>query len=162
MFQFSDATNIYKKYNKEYNVHKKGYVILGPPGIGKTTFVHNQSGIKKNWIDQDDLFIDLNVKWHFNESEPNQYKLNYLRCDYISEQSKLFGYRLIGSLFFEYEADAIVIIPLELHKKYLKNRKDLDFNTVMKTREILIQHASKYKIPLFDNINDAVTYLEEL
>jgi ABC-type multidrug transport system ATPase subunit len=52
---FCDGSNVYKKY-------KTGYVILGPPGIGKTTFVKGQIGKKKNWIDQDELFSELGVK----------------------------------------------------------------------------------------------------
>lgn len=39
---FTDGSKAYKKFDKLYKNHKKGYVILGPPGIGKTTFVKNQ------------------------------------------------------------------------------------------------------------------------
>jgi len=66
MFMFNDGKKIYNKYNKHYNKHKVGYVILGPPCIGKTRFVNEQTGIKKNWIDQDNLFSDLGVKWKKN------------------------------------------------------------------------------------------------
>ena len=44
---FTDGKKVYSKYNKYYKKHKKGYVILGPPGIGKSTFVRNQIGKKK-------------------------------------------------------------------------------------------------------------------
>ena len=56
MFMFTDGKKVYSEYNKYYKKHKKGYVILGPPGIGKSTFVRNQVGKKKDWIDQEDLF----------------------------------------------------------------------------------------------------------
>ena len=58
------------------------------------------------------------------EKKSNEYdfKLNYLRADYMSEQSKLLGYRIIGSLFYTYKADAVVILPLELHKLYIKKK----------------------------------------
>ena len=162
MFMFKDAKAVYSKYNKKYKKHNKGYVILGPPGIGKTTFVRNQKGSKKDWIDQDDLFRDLGVKHHFNNKSDDDFKLNYLRADYMSEQTKLLGYRIIGALFWEYKADAIVIIPLKLHKEYLSKRKDLSFKTVMEITKYLREHAKKNKIPVFDNILDAKNYLENL
>ena len=159
---FNDATAVYTKYDKKYKKHDKGYVILGPPGIGKTTFVRNQKGSKKDWIDQDDLFRDLGVKWHFNNNNENDFKLNYLRADYMSEQTKLLGYRIIGALFWEYKADAIVIIPEKLHKQYLSKRKDLKLNTVKEIIKYLRDHAKKNKIPIFDSILAATNYLENL
>lgn len=161
-FMFNDATAVYTKYDKKYKKHDKGYVILGPPGIGKTTFVRNQKGSKKDWIDQDDLFRDLGVKWHFNNNNENDFKLNYLRADYMSEQTKLLGYRIIGALFWEYKADAIVIIPEKLHKQYLSKRKDLKLNTVKEIIKYLRDHAKKNKIPIFDSILAATNYLENL
>lgn len=83
---FSDGSKVYNDYEKKYKKHKKGFVILGPPGIGKTTFVKNQTSKKKEWIDQDELFNDLGVNWKLDEN--NNFKLNYMRADYMSEQSK--------------------------------------------------------------------------
>lgn len=159
---FTSGKKVYSKYNKNYKKHKKGYVILGPPGIGKTTFVKNQIGKKKDWIDQDDLFFDLGVTWQINKNNKKEFKLNYLRADYMSEQSKFFGYRIIGSLFFEYIPDAIVIPSLELHKKYLVTRKDLIYKNIIEIRKVLFRIAKKNKVPLFDNIKDATNYLENL
>ena len=161
-FMFNDGTAVYSKYDKKYNKHDKGYVILGPPGIGKTTFVRNQKGSKKDWIDQDDLFRDLGVKHHFNNKNKDDFRLNYLRADYMSEQTKQLGYRIIGALFWEYKADAIVIIPEKLHKQYLSKRKDLNLKTVTEIIKYLREHAKKYNIPIFDNILDATKYLENL
>ena len=39
VFAFCDGSKVYEKYDKKYKRHEKGMVILGPPGIGKTTFV---------------------------------------------------------------------------------------------------------------------------
>lgn len=161
-FMFSDGNAVYTKFNKKYKRHKIGYVILGPPGIGKTTFVKQQSGVKKDWIDQDDLFHCLGVRWTMNQKNKNEFKLNYLRADYMSEQSKLLGYRIIGSLFWDYKADAIVIPPLKLHKEYLQNRQDLTETHAIAVRKLLIKNAKMYKIPMFDSIESATNFLEKL
>lgn len=139
---FSNGKKVYKNFDREYKKHKKGYVILGPPGVGKTTFVKNQKGKKKDWIDSDDLLSSLGVKWHQNEKNLMDLRLNYLRADYMLEQSKQLGYRIIGALFWEYIPDAIVIPPLKIHKKYMLSRKDLknikDKNNIaFKIRKIL-------------------------
>ena len=158
-YKFIDAKNIYDKYTHIYKKHHKGYVILGPPASGKTTFVNSQND--KNWIDVDDLFNELGVNWkHY--SDHSQFKLNYLRADYMLEQSKLYGFKLIGSLFWEYNPDAIVIPPLDIHKIYISNRSDLDYNNVLKIRNILIQKANNNNIPIFNSCIDAVNYIDSL
>lgn len=161
MFGFTDCKKVYKDFNKLYKTHKKGYVILGPPGIGKTTFVNNQEGKKKDWVDSDNLLCSLGVKWHQNENNPIDFKLNYLRADYALEQSKLLGYRIIGSLFWEYKADAVVIPPLKQHKEYMKKRKDLNEDKIKNFRKVFREHAKKNKIKIFNSIDEAVKYLEK-
>ena len=164
-FKFSNGSKVYKKYDKKYKRHEKGLVILGPPGLGKTTFVRKneadiiKSGQKLDWIDQDDLLHELGVDWHFNSNNQDDFRLNYLRADYITEQSKQLGYWLIGSLFWEYKADAIVIPPWSIHEKYIKNRGDLNPNMVKQIRKLLFKQAKQMKIPLFLSIEDAVESL---
>ena len=60
-FMFHNGNHIYEIFDKDYHKHLQGFVILGPPGIGKTTFVYNQVGEKKNWIDADALLENLGV-----------------------------------------------------------------------------------------------------
>jgi hypothetical protein len=155
-FMFCDGSNIYKKYKS----HKNGFVILGPPGSGKTTFCKNQN--VKNWTDSDNLLYDLGVKWRQNTQNDIDFKLNYARADYMLEQSKQLGYRIIGSLFWDYCADVIVLPPLSIHKSYINKRKDLQLKSVLEIRKILTKAAKKYKIPVFKNYSDATTYLESL
>ena len=163
LLKFTDGTDVYKDFNTAYKRHKKGYIILGPPGIGKTTFVINQKSKKKNWIDVDVIFglKSLNINWK-NPKDSIDERLSYLRADYMLEQCKLYGYRIIGSLFWEYKADAIVIPTLKQHKLYVSSRKDLNLNKIKNMRKIFFSHAKRNKIPVFDSIIDATTYLDKL
>ena len=145
-FYFSNGKKKYNLINKVYKTHKKGYIILGPPGIGKTYFVKRQIGKIKNWIDADDLCGEFNVQWHLNEKNLVEQRLNYLRAEYILEQSRALGYRIIGALFWEdITPDAIVIPKLSLHKKYMGKRKDLNLDFVKKIRNLLRKMGKKKK-----------------
>ena len=61
-FMFTDGKDVYENY--KYKPYNKGFVILGPPGIGKSYFVSHQlkTKDKKGWVDQDNLFSKLGVK----------------------------------------------------------------------------------------------------
>ena len=161
MLKFTDGSDVYNDFNQEYKQHKKGFVILAPSGTGKTTFVNNQIGIKKNWIDSDSLFgsKSLNIDWMNSKNEVEE-RLSYLRADYMLEQSKLYGYRIIGSLFYKYKADAVVLIPLNEHIEYVKLRKDLNIDKIKQLRKTIAYHAYYLNIPVFSNINSAIEYLE--
>lgn len=161
-FFFSDGTKRYNKINKLYKTHKKGYLILGPPGIGKTYFVKRQKGTLKNWIDGDDLCGEFNVKWHLNEQNIVDQRLNYLRAEYILEQSRALGYRIICALFWEdITPDAIVIPKLSIHKKYMDKRKNLNLKFIKEIRNLLRKMGKKKKVKIFETINEAVKYLEK-
>ena len=159
MFKFSDASDIYDNYSKKYKRHKKGAIILAPPGSGKTTYIRKleEKDCLCDWIDSDDLFKDLGADWHQSMND----KLNYTRCDYLHEQSKYYGFRILGCLFYDYNPDAIVVLPFELHKKYLENRPDLDVNIVKEVRKVLEEKSREKNIPLFDNIDDAIQYINQ-
>ena len=158
--KFIDTNETYYNLDKNYIKHKTGYVILAPPASGKTIFVNKQVG-KNSWIDSDILFNkeNLNINW-LNSTNSIDERLSYLRADYMLEQSKLYGYRIIGALFWEYKADAVVILPLKQHILYFSKRKDLDLSKIFEFRRIFYEHAKKYNIPIFDNIKDTITYLE--
>ena len=163
LLKFTDGQEIYQNLEKIYKRHPKGYVILGPPGIGKTTFVNSQKGIKRDWIDSDVIFgnENLNVNWQNNQNNIDE-KLSYLRADYMLEQSKQYGFRIIGALFWKYKADCMIIPPVDIHKRFLKSRKDLDFNNVIKIRDIFQKHAIDNNIPIFETIEESIKYLENI
>ena len=141
-----------------YTIHSTGRVILGPPGIGKTTFVRNQPITKQDWVDQDDLFGELGLKWQ-NTTDPEK---TYTRADRMTDECKQKGYRIIGSLFWNYKADAVVIPDLEQHKLYLEGRPDLNLEKVIEIRNILYKQAIEYNIPIFTRCHDAVDYIDNL
>jgi len=161
-YAFCKGNDVYKKYDNNYKKHKKGYVILGPPGIGKSTFIKSQISEKRNWIDQDELFKDLGVDWKYNKNNYEDFKLNYLRADYMSEQSRVLGYRLIGSLSLlkNFKADAIVIPLIKNHSNYIQKRKDLHLSDIKDIRKIYKNYAKTQNIKIFYSIIDAVNYLE--
>lgn len=160
--KFIDGKDIADDFNTEYKRHKKGYVLLAPPGAGKSYFISKQTGTDKHWIDSDMIMgpKSLNVQWN-NKSGTVDEILGYLRADYMLTQCKMYGYRIMGSLFWEYKADAMVIPPLKLHKKYTEKRKDLDNNNLNKMRQIFRNHAKNNNIPIFNSIKNAVKYLEK-
>ena len=48
LFGFADVLQKYINLEKLYNRFDKGKIILAPPGSGKTTFVQNQKGKKRD------------------------------------------------------------------------------------------------------------------
>jgi len=159
--KFIDANEICYNLDKNYIRHKTGYVVLAPPGSGKTTYIDNQVG-KKGWIDSDILFNEENFNMEFMNSTNSTIdeRLSDLRADYMLEQCKIYGYRILGALFWEYKADAVVILPLKQHYTYFKKRENLDLTKIFELREMFYKHAKKNNIPIFDSIKGAITYLE--
>lgn len=103
----------------------------------------------------------MGAKWHLNEDNEDNVKLNYLRCDYLLEQCKLNKLKIIGALFWDYNPDCIVIPDINLHLQYIKNRKmDVDF--VLKVRQILEKKAKNKNIPVFDSCLKASQFIEYL
>ena len=119
---------------------------MGPPGSGKTTFIKSQK--IPNWIDTDDLFSKLNLNWHINETNSVDFKLNYMRADYLLEQSKMLGFRLIGSLYYNYIPDAILIHEAYINKRNNDNDYPLDKDNVFMIRNELIKKAKDNNIPI--------------
>ena len=157
--KFTDGKDVVDEFNSLYKKHKKGCVLLAPPGSGKSYFVNKQTD--KDWIDSDIIMgkKSLNVQWN-NKSGSIDEKLGYMRADYMLEQCKMYGYKIMGSLFWEYKADAMVILPIKQHRLYIEKRKDLNNNSLNKMRQLFKNHAKKNNIPIFNSIEKAIKYLE--
>tara|TARA_Y200000002_G_C22668965_1_gene659148 strand:+ start:1169 stop:1696 length:528 start_codon:yes stop_codon:yes gene_type:complete len=151
---------------EEYNTFSYGKIILAPSCIGKSTFLKSQS--EKNWVDTDVIMSQLGLDWHYNEEDDKQMILNYRIADFYLAQLKLQGFQILGSLFWEFTPDAIVIPPWKKHKKMLANRKkqfennEINFvwkqtnEDVKKNRKFLRKFAKKRKIPIFKSIEKAI------
>ena len=136
-------------------IHSAGYIILGPPGIGKTTFVLAHS---TDWVDADDIFSALglhNEEWHTTQHTEQEEKQHYQACDRALKEMRSVGLWVIGSLFWEFHADAIVLINAEQHISYVNKRKDLSWSRVRQIRVILREIALEKSIRIFKSIEDA-------
>jgi guanylate kinase len=162
-----------EELKKSYNTHHQGKIIIGPSCIGKTTFLKSQTGFKKDWIDTDDIMKYLDVDWHYNEENLKQCELNYRICDFYLAQLKLQGFWILGSLFWEYTPDAIVIPKWKEHKKMLKKRIEerieekkknkinfiwkMSFQDIKEYRTLLKKLAKQRKIPIYNSVIKAVS-----
>lgn len=139
-------------------IHKNGYIVLGPPGIGKTTFV---SVHPRQWVDADEIFRDLGLHrqdWHSREHSEAETEKHYLACDAALGQMRECGLWVIGSLFWDFRADAIVLIEENTHESYVKQRPDLQWSSVSHIRTILQEMAGEKDIPVYKSIQEAANH----
>ena len=162
-FMFSNGNKIYKKFDKDYTKHKKGYVIIAPPGSGKSYFVRNQSkDKKKDFIDGDILLSQLGVNWKIAKFPDPDFVLSYKRADLMLEQSRQYGYKILTSTFFEFNGDALVLPKIKDHKKLVEKRKDLTWKFVLQMRKRFEWFAKNYyKTPVFETFDEAIEYLNK-
>ena len=136
-------------------IHENGCIILGPPGIGKTTFVGRYS---RQWVDADEIFPALSIhtkEWHTHTHSKQEQKEHYLACDRALGVMRAAGLWVIGSLFWEFKADAIVLIDVFTHKSYVEEREDLNWSSVQQIRAILEEIARAQKVPMYKTIASA-------
>ena len=135
-------------------IHDNGYIILGPPGIGKTTFVGQYP---HQWVDADEIMPAIGIhteEWHSVEHSEQEQKEHYLACDRALGEMRAMGLWVIGSLFWEFKADAVVLIDVSTHKSYVNERRDLCWSQVEKISSILNEIALSKKIPIYKTIED--------
>ena len=135
--------------------------MLAPPGSGKTYFVDNQPEHARHWIDQDDLFSALGFVWSDAETDPQAFQAQYERADTLSSNVKAHGFRILGSLFWDFPGtDAIVLIPEQQHRAYVASRTDLSWDRVEKIRSVLREQAARNGISIFDSLEEAIAFIE--
>lgn len=164
---FADGTQFFTELSKKYLTHKKGLFILAPSGSGKTYFTTRQE--QPNWIDGDYLWAATNAdlsgdKWG-DDFEVVQEINN--RSDVITQQAKKLGFWVIGSSNNSLKPDAIVLLPWNLHKRYILKRHQNNYDGGATPEDLLgviahrrwIRKWKKQGVPCFASIEDAVDYL---
>ena len=169
---FADGTDFYKNLAKDYVVHKKGFFIMGPSGVGKSHYYRNQKEGERHWIDADRV-------WRWSRAMPKGawWEKGYqiienveAKCDIVTEEAKKMGFWLIGSANIWMVPDAIVIPHWKTHVKLIKKR-ELNFDggarstpedlaRVKRHRKYIMRWIKK-GVPKFNSVPDAVKYLED-
>lgn len=147
-----DLSSWAKGHNK--NIHEKGRIVLGAPGIGKTSFASGNP----DWVDADEIFKDLGAhteEWHSTPHTPEEMENHYKQCDAWLNIMRNSGLWVIGSLFWEMHADAIVLLNEDLHKTYVDTRDDLNWDQVQKVVQELTSLANEHNIPTYSTIEEA-------
>lgn len=167
---FTDGTEFFKKLEKDYIKHKKGFFIMGPSGVGKSHFYRTQKEGERHWIDADRIWrwskaMPKGAWWETPEliEEVEQ------KCDVITVQAKKMGFWLIGSANWWLKPDAIVIPHWRTHIKFIKKR-ELNFDggaranpkelaQVLRHRKWILTWQKK-GVPKFNSVAEATKYLE--
>ena len=138
----------------QYQPSSVGRIVLAAPGSGKSTYIETHP----DWIDADEIMKDLEIhqkEWHFKVHQEEEVEKHYKRCDEMLKIMKEEGLQVLGSLFWEFEADAIVQIDLHLHQTFVAQRSDLSWNMVEKVRNYLFILAKNKGIVIEDTIEAA-------
>ena len=131
--------------------HEQGIIVLAPPGSGKSTFVRSH----EQWVDVDEFlgrYLNFHTeRWHSVRRTEKEIEEHYRECDRYLDAMRNAGLWVVGSLFWDYIPDSIVIIPERKHADYVKHRDDLDWEAAKKVRIFLEKMARKKSIPVFNN-----------
>ena len=137
-------------------LHAQGFVLLGAPGIGKSTFVLEHY---RDWVDQDEILSELGVHtkaWHTTSHSDVEEEAHYRECDAWLAIMRKCGVWVIGSLFWDpHTVDGIVLLNEEKHKYYVGQRDDLDWDKVEKIVKFLISFAKEHGIATYASIEEA-------
>ena len=167
---FADGSQIYKKFAADFIVHKKGFFIMAPSGVGKTHFIKNQK--EKHWLDGDALWEATNAHpqgaWWL-ESLETMDEIDQ-RSDIITSQAKKLGFWIMGASNNWLKPDAIVLPHWSTHKKYIRIRETTNYDggaTSDRLGQVLghrkwIKRWAKKGVPVFKTVADAATYLSGL
>lgn len=165
---FTDGSNVFDEFNKEYITHKKGLFIYGPSGIGKTYYVQHQK--EKNWVDGDVLWNACNAFpngdwWNLDSEEIASIER---RADIITEQAKKLGFWIIGASSVNIIPDAIVIPDFDTHLQYIRYREEHQYDGGSTSEDIenikinreYYSRFQKDGVPIFKSVEEAVSFLE--
>ena len=132
-----------------------GVIVLAPPASGKSFYIENDcSEWTDKWVDQDDLFKQLGFEWSIR-SGPETYQ----PMDCMLHDCKRAGMFVMGSLFWEYVPDAVVIPPLNIHLERIRMRPDLDVGDAIEVRTLLQRVSKMHALPSFESFAQADAHI---
>lgn len=137
-------------------IHAQGTVVLAPPGAGKSTFV----ATNRRWVDIDNVLgttpgLNFHTEsWHAKAHTQDETARHYQQCDSYLRILKNRGIWVVGSLFWDYVPDAILIPPEEKHRQWVAARADLEWEKVAEVRGFLLRLAQTNKIKVYSEWKD--------
>lgn len=135
------------------HTHEYGRVILSPPGSGKSYFVERNP----DFVDIDEFlggdFLKFHTEdWAKRSHTPEEERLHYEKCDVYLAAMREAGLWVVGSLFWDYLPDAIVIIDEAHHKDFVERRSDLSWEEAKKVRSFLLGVVKDHpEIPVYSD-----------
>jgi len=133
-------------------------VILAAPGTGKSHWV----GLNPRWSDADEWAASLGLhtaKWHASSHTEKQTMAHYRRID--AELEKLpADMFMIGSLYWDFVPDAIVLIDSKTHRDRVQSRPDLNWDQVSGVVQDLESRAATHGVPIFKTFDAAAAHVE--
>jgi hypothetical protein len=124
-----------RKVVEKLKRHKHGRFILGPSGVGKTTFTESQipdEDGRVDWLDADAIWYASGALppqstewWRKLGDGPGEYDIAELdrRCDEVTRQAKEMGLWLIGASDDGILPDAIIVPDWEQHVAQIAARE---------------------------------------
>ena len=103
----------------------------------------------------------MGLTWSDAEADPDAFRAQYERADRLSEEVRADGFRVMGSLFWDYPADAVVLLPEAQHRAYVAQRADLAWARVAEIRALLAGQAARRGTPVFASLGEAVAWVDE-
>lgn len=97
-------------------------------------------------------------EWHTVKHTEQEEKRHYERID-AELAKKTRTHYIMGSLFWDFIPDAIVVIPDALLRKRVAQREDLTYSHVKSVENTLKAMAKKHKVRVFDSFRDASLYV---
>lgn len=134
-------------------------VIFACPGTGKSFFCKKS----KLWKDQDLLMHTLHDgSWHNQTHSQTQEKNHYLRIDKELKQLTKSNY-IIGSLFWNYVPDAIVVIDDKTLRRHIQQRQrgnePISYKRAKQVETVLKSMAKIHNVPIFNSFEGATRYV---
>lgn len=126
-------------------------VVFACPGSGKSHYCKTS----KVWEDQDLLMARLHKEsWHDTKHTEAEEKKHYQRIDKELEKMTKRHY-ILGSLFWDYVPDAIVLIPDKLLRQRVAKRDDIFYTRTKVIEKTLRAMAKKHNVPVFETFKQA-------